>query len=196
MFKFVKIVSDKLVKTDYAVIMVLIIMAFVILYDREKSDNISAKNYEYIASSEDELIPDNSSQELADDNSLYIDESYINREPYVSPSDYKNATQDTYNNSYGTTKTKKITTSIDPIQAVSNSHCKKGSSIKQCFYKKISVPAISDLGWSTKRTTKGYIVERSIQVGRMRSPTIYRWLVTETGMVTPINGHATTMSGP
>ena len=85
--------------------------------------------------------------------------------------------------------------SLDPIQAVKESPYVKGGTIEERLKQKTSAPAVSDLGWSKKTAQDGFVVEKTIHVRGLRSPTIYRWSVSLTGAVRPINGHAISLSG-
>lgn len=77
-----------------------------------------------------------------------------------------------------------------PVDAVKNLPCAQGGTVEDCLIKKTAIPAVKDLGWSTKEVENGYLVERTIQIGGLKSPTIYRWQVSSNGTATPVNGHA------
>lgn len=81
-------------------------------------------------------------------------------------------------------------TSSLALTTIKNLPCVHGGTIDQCFANKTSAPAVQDMGWSTKVSQNGYVVEKTIHVDGLSSPTIYRWEVTDAGEVAAVNGHA------
>ena len=77
-----------------------------------------------------------------------------------------------------------------PVDTVKHLPCTQGGTVEDCFIKKTAIPAVKDLGWSTKQVENGYLIERTIQINGLKSPTIYRWQVDSNGTATPANGHA------
>ncbi len=88
-----------------------------------------------------------------------------------------------------------------PQRAVERLPCVKGGTVGANLDQRAAIPAATDLGWKTELTERakkdwshslpsddGFIVERSLLI--LRSPTIWRWHVSPTGVVTPVNGHA------
>lgn len=76
------------------------------------------------------------------------------------------------------------------IRTVKSHPGKDGVPLGQYLEKKSSAPAVRDLGWSAAKDGQNWIVQYSIHVKGLSSPTIYRWRVTPANEVTPINGHA------
>ena len=83
---------------------------------------------------------------------------------------------------------------FQPIEIVKDFPCKQGGTIQSCLNQKLNVPAVRDLGWSVKKASGRYIVEKKVHIKGLRSPTIYRWSVTSDGSVSPENGHALSLS--
>lgn len=83
---------------------------------------------------------------------------------------------------------------FQPIEIVKGFPCKQGGTIQSCLNQKLNVPAVRDLGWSLKKASGRYIVEKKVHIKGLGSPTIYRWSVTSDGSVLPKNGHAISLS--
>jgi len=77
----------------------------------------------------------------------------------------------------------------EPIEIVKRQLCQQSGTIDECLNRKIA-PAVIDLGWSMRENDDGFIVEREIQIGGLRSSTIYRWHVSRFGDAVPVNGYA------
>jgi len=78
---------------------------------------------------------------------------------------------------------------FDPIAAVKVSPCKLGGTIKQCPSRRRSVSAIQGLGWSSRKTAAGYVVERGAQAAGVSSRTNFQWTVTRRGVLGPTNDY-------
>lgn len=76
------------------------------------------------------------------------------------------------------------------IAAVKASRCLKGGTIGEHFKAKVAIPAVQDLGWSSRQDGAQIIVEKKIHIGGLSQPTIYRWSVDSNNVVVPVNGHA------
>jgi len=76
----------------------------------------------------------------------------------------------------------------DAEQKVKSLPAVKGGTIQQFLNKKASVPAVEDLGWTTRPYQKGFEVERMLLLGTMKL--IYRWNVDSKGRVKAVNGKA------
>ncbi|MFZ1492400.1 MAG: hypothetical protein WAU60_03195 [Candidatus Competibacter denitrificans] len=75
------------------------------------------------------------------------------------------------------------------IDTAKRQPCIQGGTVDECIAKKIA-PAVHELPWHVNADKDGYIVEKSIQIEGLSSPTTYRWRITADGTVSPVNGHA------
>lgn len=73
-------------------------------------------------------------------------------------------------------------------QKVINTSCNKGGTIGEYLDKKADIPAVEDLGWTTRPYQGDYEVERLMMLGDMKL--IYRWNVDSNGIVKAVNGKA------
>jgi hypothetical protein len=80
--------------------------------------------------------------------------------------------------------------SSSAVEIVKNTTSSKGCTLEIFFKNKVSIPAVNDLGWGVNKAYGDFIVKKTIQVGGLRSPTIYKWRVSGNGIVSPLNGHA------
>jgi len=64
----------------------------------------------------------------------------------------------------------------------------KGGTVDQFLDNKANVPAVEDLGWTTRPYQGGFKVERVLLLGKMKL--IYRWSVDSNGTVKAVNGKA------
>ncbi len=85
---------------------------------------------------------------------------------------------------------KKSIDSSSALEILKSSTCLKGGTLGKYLIKKISVPAVKDLGWKVSKDNGGFIVIKTFQVIGLSSPTIYKWKVSGQGIVEPLNGHA------
>ncbi len=76
------------------------------------------------------------------------------------------------------------------IDIVKNTTSSNGSTLEIFFKKKVSIPAVKDLGWEASKVNGDFIVKKTIQVDGLRSPTVYKWSVSGKGIIEPLNGHA------
>lgn len=83
---------------------------------------------------------------------------------------------------------------LNPIKIIKNAPCKHDGTIQEYFFQKIKSPIVEDFGWTLRRGKNRYIVERIIKIQNLRNPTIYRWFVNLGGSVSPVNGHAVSIS--
>jgi|TARA_B100001971_G_C17908287_1_gene391551 hypothetical protein len=79
---------------------------------------------------------------------------------------------------------------INAIDIVKNTTSSKGNTLEIFFKKKVSIPAVKDLGWKVNKVKGGFIVEKKIHVDGLNSPTTYKWLVSDKDIIEPLNGHA------
>ena len=75
-------------------------------------------------------------------------------------------------------------------ESIKKSPCKFGGTIKQCLASRTTTNAVEDGGWASypNEKTGDLTVEYSIFVGARQ--TIFRWRISNSGSVKPINGHA------
>jgi hypothetical protein len=48
-----------------------------------------------------------------------------------------------------------------PVDTVKLLPCTQGGTVEDCFIKKTAIPAVKDLGWSTKEVENGYLVVKN-----------------------------------